>query len=101
MAVISLLEACRNFLDITWSDADGDRKLAGMLARGERRLEQVAGGPLTFEAEGPARELLFNYVMYDREGKLHEFFDNYLSELLNLQIQAEVKRYRESGSADV
>ncbi len=87
-----LLDDVKNYLDITWEDAAGDEKLSGIIERGKRYLETVAGEALDFDVEDKPRELLFDYARYARSNALHEFQTNYLHELLSLQIKKEVER---------
>lgn len=95
-----LLEAVRSYLDITWADADGDQKLTGVIQRGMKYLNAVAGEELDYSAEDKPRELLMDYVRYVRSNALDEFQNNYLHELLSLQIAKEVARYDTAQSAD-
>lgn len=88
-----LLAAVRNYLDITWEDAESDQKLSGLLARGQRYLDRVAGCALDYRVEEKPRELLFDYVRYVRSNALSDFQNNYLHELLALQMDEEVRRY--------
>ena len=46
---ITLLEAVRNYLDITWEDYAGDEKLLGIISRGIKYLDGVAGVTLDYE----------------------------------------------------
>ena len=88
-----LLEAVKNYLDITWEDPAGDEKLSGILARGIKYINSVAGAELDYIVEDKPRELLFDYCRYVRSNALDEFQNNYLHELLSLQIAQEVKDY--------
>lgn len=88
-----LLDAVRNYLDITWSDADGDEKLIGIISRGMKYINSAAGAECDFSVEDKPRELLFDYCRYVRSNALDEFQINYLPELLTLQNQKEVERY--------
>ena len=88
-----LLTAVRNYLDITWEDPAGDEKLSGILARGIKYINSVAGAELDYTVEDKPRELLFDYCRYVRSNALDEFAINYQHELLSLQIQQEVKDY--------
>jgi len=88
-----LLEAVRNYLDITWDDPAGDTKLAGIISRGMKYIDSVAGETCDFTVEDKPRELLFDYCRYVRSNALDEFQANYLPELLTLQNQKEVERY--------
>jgi hypothetical protein len=88
-----LLEAVRNYLDITWADPAGDEKLFGIISRGMKYIDSVAGEACDYTAEDKPQELLLDYVRYVRSNALDEFQKNYLSELLSLQHQKEVARY--------
>jgi len=96
-----LLEAVRNYLDITWVDDAGDEKLSGIIERGMKYINKVAGAELDYLAEDKPRELLFDYCRYVRSNALDEFQNNYLPELLTLQISQEVKDYAETEESDV
>jgi hypothetical protein len=84
-----LLDAVRNYLDITWPDTAGDIKLTGIIERGMKYLDAVAGEELDYTDEDKPRELLMDYCRYVRSNSLNEFQGNYLSEL----NQKEVERY--------
>lgn len=88
-----LLAAVRNNLDITWVDTDLDIKLNGIIMRGMKYLNGVAGTELDYTLEDKPRELLMDYCRYARSNALDEFQVNYLHELLSLQISEEVKAY--------
>ena len=92
-----LLEAVRNYLDITWVDAAGDVKLSGIIARGIKYIDSVAGSEMDYTDEDKPRELLFDYCRYVRSGALEDFQKNYLHELLSLQIRKEVDYYEEAS----
>lgn len=96
---IGLLEAVKNYLDITWDDLVGDVKLSGIITRGMKYLNKVAGAELDYTVEDKPRELLFDYCRYVRSNALDEFQKNYLHELLSLQIEQEVKDYAESQNS--
>ena len=85
-----LLAAVKNYLDITWDDPDGDTKLSGIIMRGMRYLDKVAGAELDYSVEDKPRELLMDYCRYVRSNALDEFQRNYLHELLSLQIETAV-----------
>lgn len=84
----ALLAAAKNYLDITWTDADGDVKLTGILSRGQRYLNSVAGLPLDYEAEDKPRELLLEYARYVRNNALQYFRQDFMSELYALGWEA-------------
>ena len=56
-----LLLAVRNYLDITWIDSAGDAKLTGIMVRGMKYLDGVAGEVLDYTVEDKPRELLMDY----------------------------------------
>ncbi|HMM31778.1 MAG TPA: hypothetical protein PKB13_08370 [Clostridia bacterium] len=85
-----LLDAAKNYLDITFEDPAGDTKLAGILLRGMKRLDSIAGAPQDYAVEDSARALLFDYARYVRAGAMDEFFKNYQSDLLELQMNTVV-----------
>lgn len=93
-----LLIAVRNYLDITWVDPAGDAKLSGIIVRGMKYIDSVAGETLDYTAEDKPRELLMDYCRYARSNALNEFQTNYLHELISLQNEYEVKRYAEEMS---
>lgn len=90
---IGLLEAVRSYLDITWVDAAGDEKLSGIIARGIKYIDGIAGAEMDYTIEDKPRELLFEYCLYARSNALDEFQKNYLHELNSLQLTQEVERY--------
>lgn len=96
-----LLEATRNYLDITWPDPEGDQKLIGILNRGIAYLDHIAGIPQDYQAEGKARELLMEYARYVRGNALNDFQINYLHELLAFRIQSEVNGFEAEESPDI
>lgn len=91
-----LLEAAKNYLDITWIDLAGDEKLSGIIARGMKYIDSVAGAAQDYTIEDKPRELLLDYCRYVRSNALNEFQTNYLHELLSLQIAKEVEAYEAS-----
>lgn len=55
MAAEELLNDVRNYLDITYSDTDGDTKLIGIITRGMAYLDAKAGKTLDYGTEGQPR----------------------------------------------
>jgi hypothetical protein len=89
-----LLDAVKTYLDITWTDKNTEDKLTGIINRGMKYLDRAAGAELDYAIDDKPRELLFDYCLYVRSNALSEFQNNYLSELLTLQIMQEVKEYK-------
>ena len=85
-----LLDAVRNYLDITWVDDAGDEKLSGVIARGIAYLDRVAGVQQDYKTETEARGLLFDYCRYARANSLPSFGVDYADELMALHMAGEV-----------
>lgn len=92
-----LLEAVRNYLDITWVDPAGDEKLTGIIARGMKYIDGIVGSAMDYTVEDKPRELLLDYCRYARSNALNEFQKNYLHELLTLQMVKEVEAYEQAN----
>ena len=90
-----LLEDVRNYLEITWDDPKGDEKLQGIIKRG---MASLAGkiGVCDFLGDTQERTLLFQLVMYEYSGELQQFWENYKSEVIGLQIAKKVEEYAKS-----
>ena len=90
-----LLSDVRNYLDITFEDAETDKKLCGIIERGMAYLNDMAGEKQDYENEGRARALLFDYCRYARNHCLELFEKNFRSELIALQIGEKTDEYAE------
>jgi hypothetical protein len=88
-----LLNSVKNYLDITWSDAQTETKLTGIIERGMKYIDGVSGTANDYTIENKPKELLLDYCRYVRSNALSEFQNNYLPELLTLQIKQEVADY--------
>ncbi len=96
-----LLDAVKSYLEITWDlDSAGEEKLSGIIARGMKYINKIAGAEMDYIVEDKPRELLLDYCRYVRSNALEDFQNNFLHELLSLQIEQEVKAYKEEN-ADV
>lgn len=91
----ALLSDVRNYLDITWEDEEGDRKLFGIICRGKSYLNNLCGEEQDYGMEGEARALLLDYCRYARNNMLEMFERNFLSQILSVQMQREVAAYAE------
>lgn len=91
MAIVTdeLLEAARNYLDITWDDLATNAKLAGILARGMAYLDKIAGAEQNYYVEDFPRALLLDYARYARANALDEFTENFNTELNSLRMDSE------------
>ncbi|QJU14159.1 hypothetical protein HL650_06605 [Blautia pseudococcoides] len=88
----TLLNDVKNYLDKTWDDSLGDKKLTGIIQRG---MAAISGkiGECNFYEETQERALLFDYVMYVRVGETPQFWQNYKNEIISLQIERKVDAY--------
>jgi hypothetical protein len=93
-----LLEAVKNYLDITWADDAGDIKLSGVIARGMKYLDGLIGAELDYTAEDTPRALLFDYCRYVRSNAPEEYMINFRRELLYLQNTEEIKAYENTDA---
>lgn len=90
-----LFEEVKTYLDITWElDAGEKKKLSGIINRGENYLHGKIG-ECDFESDTTEKELLMNYVMYVRAGRLSDFVNNYMRDIIALQINRWRKRHAE------
>ena len=97
-----LLAAAKNYLDITWEDQEGDKKLSGILERGKTYLNRIAGEDLDFSEGTRGRELLLDYTRYVRAGCLQDFAGDFSMELNTQNVECEVRRYAgQSQAADL
>jgi hypothetical protein len=86
MSAEEIIADVKNYLDITWDDADGDKKLTGIIDRGMAYINGIAGQEQAFHTPCLAQSLLFNYCRYERANLLEDFQNNYRHELLALQV---------------
>ena len=97
-----LLDAAKNYLDITWTDEDADKKLKGQLQRGIQYISSKTGVQADSsvfagdDVDLRAHELLFNYVLYDRAGSIDQFKVNYRRDIIGLKMRWEVANASES-----
>lgn len=92
---MTLFDDVKNYLDITWEMDTGEKqKLSGIIERGKAYLTGKIG-ECDFESNTPEKELLMNYCMYVRAGRLSDFIQNYRPEIISLQM----KRWRDKKNA--
>lgn len=97
---ITILDDVKNYLDITWDDAMENKKIMGMIERGMAAIKGKIG-ECNFYEETQERALLFDYVMYARAGEIPQFWENYKSEIISLQIAGKVDGYAGSQEQEV
>ena len=93
-----LLALAKTELEITWEDPDTDAKLTSQLQRGIAYITSKTGMEVSVfdnddELGCRAKELLFNYVMYDRAGSVDTFKINYRPAINGLKDRWRVDNY--------
>jgi len=83
-----MLQKVKAYLKITWIDEDAS--IAGLIARGQAKLQELVGAELDFDTEGLARSLLFDYVRYAYNNASEYFEENFQQEILRLQLKTGV-----------
>lgn len=96
-----LLPDVRNYLDITWEDDAGDKKICGIIARGISAINAKGGAEFDYTEEALPRSLLLQYVLYERENALDDFWRNYKPDIIGLQIREKVRRYAEKEAGEL
>ena len=83
-----MFDKVRDYLRVTW--IEDDQVITDLIARGEKKLEELAGAELDFETEGLARSLLFDYVRYAYNNASEYWEENFRAEILRLQLMTGV-----------
>lgn len=89
----TMLDHLKNYLDITYEDAQVDKKLSGIMERGKAYLDNVAGEELDYDDNNMPRQLLFDYCRYARNNVLEMFEENFKAELIALRIGVQTDDY--------
>lgn len=93
---MALMDDVKNHLDITWEMSTREiEKLSGIIERGKAYLSGKIG-QCDFESETQEKELLMNYCMYVRAGRLSDFIQNYKGEIISLQMDRWRKKHAAS-----
>jgi hypothetical protein len=87
--ITDLLPDIELYLNITWKDDATDKKITGYINRGMKRLQNIAGASLNFNAEDMPRALLFDYCRYANSPALEVFEKNFEAELLDLNLRTQ------------
>lgn len=89
----------KNYLDITYTDADTDSKLRSICSRAESYLCKAAGVDLTFSKDMDDQsllQLLYDCIRYIWSGGLDDFAKNYSDELFMLRANVHAEEDDES-----
>ena len=93
----------KNYLDITFTDEDVDKKLLGVCERAESYLSKVAGSSLTFSKNMEDKsllQLLFDCVRYIWSGALDDFAKNYADDLFMLRANHHADTFAEEETSE-
>lgn len=88
-----LLQDVENYLNVTWSDQETDKKISGIIAGGMIYLNDKYGGAADYTVDGAPRTLLMEYCRYARDEALDVFENNYMSLILSMQNNRKVAAY--------
>lgn len=89
---MSVVDDVKNYMDITWQDDATDKKISGIVARGQAYLDRLTGEANDYELESGARALLFDYARYAFAEALEDFEANFCGELNQLRQDAILAR---------
>lgn len=92
----ALLDCCRLELQITWQDDDTNARIVNHIKNGVNYIQNKCGvTDDDFLAGGKANALLLAYVRRAMSGDTSTFEADYLSDILDLQMEFEVENYAE------
>lgn len=96
------LDTVKNYLDITWSDPDTNKKVQDILSRAESTLNSYAGETVDFTDETTAEaQLLLDCCLYIWNHNFAEFKANYSSELIMLRAGRQAASYAAAEDTDI
>lgn len=94
------LQTVKNYLDVTWEDAQTDAKIAGIIKRAENTLCNYAGAQISFFEGSEEEQLLFDLCRYIYNHAFEEFKVNFRDDLIMLRAKYKVETMEESDEAD-
>lgn len=80
-----MIQAVKDYLNISFDDEMTNRMLESAITRGESIIDSYAGTHQDYETEGAARQLLFDYCRYVRSQATELFEVNYKRDLMALR----------------
>lgn len=98
----SLLEQIKRKLNVTWDDAQTEKRIEEIVEEAIPDLIHrlgIADKKYQFDEPGTEQNLLKNYVLYEWNHSLNEFFDNYAEPIAQIRAKNEVKSFHESEDA--
>lgn len=88
MTDVKLLAEVKNYLDISWDDVDTDKKLSGIITRGEIKIIDLVGASSSdFESDTLAKSLLMEYCRLAWAGVPEKFEEIFRSEIISLRLK--------------
>lgn len=84
-----LLADVRDYLQITWTDEETDRRLADMIQGSAVYLDGVTATENAYTKPGTMRTLLMERVRYQYNGALDAWLNNYLHLVVQAQLDAQ------------
>ena len=91
-----LLDLCRLELQITWNDDDTNARIVNNIKNAITFINDKTGAEISdFMAGGKANALFLAYVRRAQSGDTSTFEKDYLSDIVGLQTEFEVKTYAE------
>lgn len=78
----SLIEQVKNYINITWSDSDTDKKIQNLVEDAIPAMNHKLGvRSVNYDEAGQERRLFLNYCLYLYNGVANEFDDAYRDEI--------------------
>lgn len=93
---MALIDEVKDECGISWSDEDTDRKVNGIMVRAKAVLDGFAGEPCDYESSGSERQLFCCLCRYIYNNAFEEFKRNFQTEITELRLKYERKRYAEA-----
>lgn len=88
--MLKLIEEVKNYVDFTWEDPAEERKLIGIVERAKAYFCRLLDNKdFDFSVESFEKQLFLDYCRYAFCGALNDFFENYQTELLAVQVGSE------------
>lgn len=103
MITDELIKQVKRKLDITWEDADTDKRVTDIISSAIPTMLFKLGITDTdydFSAAGIENELFLNYCLYERNHVANEFDDNYSNNIAQARAKHAVNYYVESEGVD-
>lgn len=94
-----LLAEVKSTIRVTWNDED-EANIIPIIKGAMRRLNNIVGVKLDFDADEDVRQLLKDLCRYTYNNASEYFEDNFHSEIVRTQYRYAVKEMLEAGDDD-